>query len=437
MRAVRVRPGSQGAVLLIGREPLMAIRARYSLIVLATATILSLTGCSLGETTGGDSSGTTRDLTVSELATADWLGRAYSSSGDTADVFFAGFMMTDSAFYKDTQAWRCIFEGVVAALGTPETQGTLDDLVALSEIEPGFPLSHRDEVEEILAALPKSERMRLGGVVIAAAEQCSHVRVSLFGSGGPVPVCVYDRTDIDQKTEIVAWTMGAVHRERWRVLESGGIEEIAQGCIQEVTEAYESGNTLDWVEDLEQRYSDRRDSSTTTTNPHPVNSSASAPPPEPRSTAAPEWVGVELGRVSVSSPPYWAGYVDLRTTPATPLELFGGQGLGKLSYGEPFYIEEYYAEGGMNHDEPGDRILFMTKRTEHDTATVLDAINVSQQLNERLIQCEPLGEDGVLSLVYGLPENSGVTFIVIDAWIVSTENGFEPADMQTVHCPSR
>ena len=66
----------------------------------------------------------TAALSDTERTTAEWLGRAYSG-GPAPDLFFDGFWMSDAAFYQDSTAWSCIFEGVVRRLREPETQATL------------------------------------------------------------------------------------------------------------------------------------------------------------------------------------------------------------------------------------------------------------------------------------------------------------------------
>ena len=333
--------------------------------------------------------------------------------------------MSDSAFYEDAQAWQCLFEYIVAALGTPDRTDTLDDLVALAEIEPGFPTSHRGEIEEILGALPESERIWLGHQVIAGAEQCTDVRIGLFGGGGPVPVCIYDRTDADQKAEIVASNLSALDRS------TPGIEAIGERCFQEIAEAYEAGETLGWVEDLERGFWEEADSTTTTTDAQPNHDAAPAPHPEVRSVSLPEWIGLEYDtELDYETEEFY--HLDVRTSPPTRLELSGGSVVGGFYDG--FSIAEFYTEAGMNSEEPGDRLLFMTEHSESDTFKVLHAIRVSQHQNERLRGCGSPNGDPVLALVYGTQEGSGVTFHVIDAWALSTRGGFQPADTSEVNC---
>ena len=402
----------------------MANVVRNPLALLVTMLIFLSCGCSGDQGVANPEANGTRQLTASESETAIWLGRAYSESG-APDVFFRGFWMSDSAFYGDTQAWRCIFEHVVAALGTPERTSTLSGLVALAQAEPGFPTSHRDEIEKILATLPESERIGLGHQVIAGAEHCSDVRIGLFSGGGPVPVCIYDRTDADQRAEIVASNLSAFDRP------NPGVTELGEICFQEIAEAYEAGETLDWIEDLERGYWEKADSTTPTTGTQPDSGVAYPPQPETRSVPSPEWIGLEYDtELDYETQEYY--HLDVRTNPPTRLELFGGTHVGGFYSG--FGIAEFYTEAGMSPEEPGDRLLLMVEDSGSDSFKVLDAIRVSQRLNERLRDCESPDADAVLALVYGAPESSEVRFNVIDAWALSAEGGFQPADIPEVRC---
>lgn len=402
------------------------MRVAISSIVVILA--VALVGCADSATNSSAPSGA---LTASEDTAAEWLGRAYSG-GAASDVFFEGFWMSDAAFFEDTEAWGCIFRGVVRALREPETQGALDDLIALSTVEPAFPTSHRGEIEAILASLPAPERTRLGYEVISTAEDCGDVRLGLFGGGGPVPVCIYDRANDDQKAQIVASTMGAIYPDHYQW--TAAIEEIATGCYDEVAGAYEAGMTLGWVEDLDRRFWDQASTSTTAdTNSSTITSTPRMS--ESRSSPAPEWIGVEY-RDEMDLDAEELIHLDVRTTPPTRLEVYGGSAIGGF-YSEPFTIVEFYTTPDMNPEEPGERLVAMVEYTEDGTFLVLDAIIVTQNLNERLLQCESPDAPSVLALSFGVPSDSGVNYQVLEAWQLSANGGFETASVEHVRCTNQ
>lgn len=190
------------------------------------------------------------ELSEQELVAARWLGRAYSEGSISAqDLFFEAFWMTDATFANDREAWACLFESVVAELSHPDTEATLADLMALTAADPDHPVEHRQEIEKTLATLPEDVRVRIGEAVVAGDGQCGDVRLGMFGGGGPTPVCIWDRTTRDQRAKLVAESIGAVYPDQYEW--SSDVQAIVESCYAELSDAYDSGETLEWVEDLE------------------------------------------------------------------------------------------------------------------------------------------------------------------------------------------
>jgi hypothetical protein len=226
--------------------------------------------------------------------------------------------------------------------------------------------------------------------------------------------------------------MGAVYPDQpeW----TSDIETIATQCYDEVTGAHEAGETLDWVEELRQRGDQLWDE---TPGPSIADTSSlvdtSMPvASEPRSSAAPEWIGVEY-REEMDYDVEEIIYLDVRTTPPTRLEVYGGSAIGPF-WNEPFNIVEFYTTPDMDTASPGERLLLMVEDTDDGTWLVLDAIRVTQKLNERLLECESPEAEAVLALAFGVLTDTGTDMHVVDAWEVFKWTGFDTTSTESVHC---
>jgi hypothetical protein len=208
--------------------------------------LLLVGGCAEQGSSGADAV----ELSAEETAVAHWLGRAYSEGSISEhDLFFAGFWMSDATFARDTGAWACLFEGVVAQLSEADDQGALDRFSALATADPDNPVEHRSEIERIFAALPDDTRLRVAEAVVAGDGRCGDVRLGMFGGGGPTPVCIWDRTTDDQRAKIIESSLGVIYPDQYEWSED--VRTIAEECHDEIAGAYGSGETIEWVERLE------------------------------------------------------------------------------------------------------------------------------------------------------------------------------------------